>query len=82
MPQYRFDMPCYIDGVLFKRGVHELPKEKAPKWAELLDAKSAKEEEAKAQPEPSQKKPVAMSEMTKASGGKSFVEAMAADKRK
>jgi hypothetical protein len=75
-------MPCYIDGVLFKRGVHELPKEKAPKWAVALDAKSAKEEEAKAKPKPSQKKPVAMSEMTKASGGKSFVEAMAADKRK
>lgn len=78
MPLYRLKMNCYIDGVLYKNGVHELPKGKAPKWAEPVDeeAKAADDADKAAKSTTATPKPVAISDLNKAKGGKSFNEAM------
>lgn len=78
MPLYRLEMNCYIDGVLYERGVHELPKDKAPKWAEAVDkeAKAADDADKASKSTTAKPAPVALSELNKAKGGKSFNEAM------
>lgn len=78
MPLYDFPQPAWIDGVLYERGVHDLPKEKAPKWAKPVGQKAASQDAAKkaARSTKGTPKEVSLSEMNRSKGGKSFVDVM------